>query len=359
MRIFLILSFSAALAFIVIAGSSYGRAVGLDEDRYCLRSLYVAARPDAEIIFIGSSRIRRGVEPDILTDALNLPQGAVVNLAHPTVSLPLDYATIRDVTNRADPKVVVFGVVPTGPDLHAAERAIDPRPSAPFDLALSSGKVKQRYVLASSFRDQIRRAYSSADSIILGSWDAARLVANRMQNFVPAVLRGDILRALIPTKGNAYYPRDYDCMVKAWNDPDDKAQHGRPQHRERREGYLAFFGSLAEPAWEDPTPLGFLDAPERSFERSVIHDLVALGKDRNFTPVFYYMPGINVPIDPRLPEAFEAEFGAPLLVLHNDLRVQLADGHYFDNVHLNTKGRERVTPWLATALGPFLERTSP
>ena len=356
MRLVLILCFAIAVAIVVIAGSSLGRAIPFTREGHCLRGNFTAERPDAQIIAIGSSRIRRGIEADILTEAYDWPDGAVVNLGHPGISLPMDYSIISDATETATPQVVVFGIVPVGLGLRAAEREISPpRGGTGRAVVLSSGRVKQRYVMASSYPDLIRRAYTGADNILVGTWDAVQLLSRRMQNFIPALIEGNVTRGLVPARSGYYVPRDYDCMRTRWENPSEDAQHGGPAKRKKRADYLAFFTPGAEGAWEDPSPLSFFTDPKRRIDHRVIHDMVALGEERGFVPVFYYMPRVAVPIDPQLATMFEDKFGASLLIPPEPLRRRMEQGFYVDTSHLNTKGRVVVGQWLAEALRPYLD----
>lgn len=315
----------------------------------CLFRLYSAVPEGARVMFIGSSRVRRGIEPDVMTAALGLPPTGVVNYGHPTPSLPQDLSALRRLLTSDAPDVMVFGVIPRSQALRQAEREIDPRTSAPFDIELPGGKIKQTYLLSGRISDQVALLRERIDNPILLAWETTRLYGERIRRFIPAVLTEDILRR--PLRGARRYEpdRQQDCRQKAWIDPSDEAQNGSPKAREQKEAYLARFATFT-----DPDPLGYFEDPTRQIEHASIRGLIKLAAERGATPAFFYIPGIGVPIDPGLSAAFEAKFSAPLWVPDPALRAAIEDGGYYDNSHLNIAGRALLSEWLSGLVSPLL-----
>lgn len=356
MRLVLAAAFLVAVGLAVASAMPFGRAAALPNSPGCFQRLYETRPEGVRVVLTGSSRIRRAVQPDVMTAALGWPAGSVVNLAHPTPSLPLDLALAgRLVPPRTGPgtgtDVMLFGLLPRSAGLTAAERDIDPRVNEPYDLHLAAGTVKQIYILGAPVGDQLRLALGASANPVTGAWDALRLMAERLRQFIPAALRGKAVPlALRGTGAGDGSDRGYDCFLARWDKPTPQAQTGTPAARALREAYETRF-----PGWSDPAPLGFLDEPEHALERHAIGRLTAMARARGAVPAFLYVPGTGVPVAPDLAQAFEARFGAPLLVPDPDLRARLEDGLYYDNAHLNTEGRRLFSVWLAGAVAGLLE----
>lgn len=73
-----------------------------------------------------------------------------------------------------------------------------------------------------------------------------------------------------------------------------------------------------------------------------------LGEERDFQPVFFYLPAVQFPAsEAEVIRAFESRFDTPLLIPDPTIRSELEDGGYWDNSHLNNRGRALFTKWIA------------
>lgn len=352
-----------ALIVAMATGTTTGQILSMPGSNACFLRLYTTLPPEARIAFIGSSRIRRGVQVDVVSKALDLPPAGVMNLGHPTDSLPLDYALMNRLTRDHPLDVIVFEVQARSAALEDAEYGLLPRDYAP--IRLSSGEVKLKYVLGAPVRDQARLVFAVADNRLLAAWDFSRLYAERIRQFIPSVVtqvKQAVLGAPQQPQG-APHPatprirnekRAQDCFQARWDAPTETAQHGDAKALRKKRLYRDFF-----PGWQDPAPLGFLTDDRFDIERAVIRDMIALAERRGATPVFLYVPSMHVPVTPDLATAFARDFGVSLLVPPPALHAALAaERQYYDNSHLNTAGRARFSAWLADQLRLYLPSQS-
>lgn len=353
MRTVLGLVAAIALVFPIATATTFGQISGMGGSNRCFGRLYSDLPDAARITLIGSSRVRRAVLPERIAQAVHLPDTGVINLAHPTSSLPLDWSLMNRLSRDASLDIMVFGVLPRSAPLREIERAIDPRPSEPFDFAFAGGSLKQTYLFGAPYRDQLRLIWGQTDTPLIAAWDSARLYAERMRQFIPAVLTEFVLVRLIVLRKGYDPARKQDCLLTKWEDPAPEAQFGRPKDIAKRDAYAAQLTG-----WVDPDPLGFFSDPAFALDRAVIRDQIALARARGAQPVFLYLPSIHVPVDPRLSQTFRDRFGAALLVPDDALRAALAP-QFTDNSHVNSAGRRLVSDWLAAQLGPMMTKGQP
>lgn len=79
-----------------------------------------------------------------------------------------------------------------------------------------------------------------------------------------------------------------------------------------------------------------------------IRRFVSYAKEHGITVVFMLVPGFMEPIaDPKFTAAFDEKYGARLVSPPLALLEELYSDGFQDLTHMNTKGRERFTRWLA------------
>lgn len=343
-----------AAAVVGFTYSSKGGVLALSRGS-CFVRLWHDLPGDTEIVFTGSSRIQRGVQVDMISEALGLGPTGAVNLAHPNAALPLDYALLERLTEDHAPRVVVVGVQPRSQALHDLELSIDP--SAPdVRPPLSFGTVNPRYLLGADMGHITRLVFEQTDNDLLALWQAARMWSARLSYTVPQMTQAfkNLLKEQLNARDPAhprfslnYEPgRRQDCREADWFDPSEDRQHGSPQALALKEGYRAAFAG-----WQDPDPLGFFEVDSAPLDHAMIEQVVALSQARGWDLYFLYLPALSVPADgPALSARFAETFGAPLLVPPPELRAQFADGGYFDHSHLNMTGGAQLSAWLAERL---------
>ena len=127
LRLVLLGSFLACVGLAYLGMGPVGQAMVIGNSRDCYYRLYNGVSPEARVLITGSSRIRRAVLPRDVAAALDLPEKAVVNLAHPGASLQFDYALMDRLTAEGDVDLVIAGLWPQGTALRAEEAAADRR----------------------------------------------------------------------------------------------------------------------------------------------------------------------------------------------------------------------------------------
>lgn len=351
-RLLLALVFCLGAVLLGFTGSTKGGILTMVSWDTCFVRMWTDLPEEAKIVFIGSSRMRRGLQVDVISDTLGMPETGVINLGHPSPSMPLDLS-IMDRLSAAHPlKVIVFEVLPRSPALRGLERSIDPG-NTPVDPPLSFGVVNARYLLGADLSSIAQLILDHTDNRLLAYWQVARMWSARISYTIPKVPEVVWIQAsswirplLDPNYKGIFDPnRLQDCMNLAWTDRSDQAQNGTRKGRKLKADYRAAFDG-----WEDPDPLGFFDAEATFLDRAMINKMTRLARERSSIPIFFYLPGIAVPVDPDLTKTFEATYGVPLWIPPPELRTELENGGFYDNSHLNNRGRDLLSIWLAAQL---------
>jgi hypothetical protein len=353
LRLALAIAFALAIGIVALSKTSINQASALGNSPTCYHRLLYNPPRNTEIVAIGSSRIRRGVTPEIIANAFGLEDDQVLNLGHPSISPAYDAGVIERIAAMRPLRMVVFEVTLRSPALRAAERSIDPRRNAIYDIGLSSGIYEELYVIGGEFPEQMARLERHATTSVLGAWDVSRVFADRIAKTLGLLSAGRQLTIMLGREeAGLVRDRQNMCFLANWDDPSEASQHGNPAARALKVAYRDTFAPPPDGSgWHDPEPFGFFDAPEFASRRAAMHDLVAMGIEEDFIPVFLYLPGIYTPQPTAaVLNRFDSVFGAPLLVPPQDLRARLERDGYYDNSHLNTDGRAAFSDWLAQAL---------
>lgn len=105
--------------------------------------------------------------------------------------------------------------------------------------------------------------------------------------------------------------------------------------------------------WTDLAPVDDdFDLVNQDRQHHYVEEAIAFARERDLPIVVVAMPGyLPAPLDPDLPRRFEERFGVPLLVPGPDIQSRLDERDLFqDAYHLNERGREAFSAWLATTI---------
>ena len=334
---------------LAVALSPLSRAMSMGNSNNCYWHLYGDLPDEVRVVAIGSSRIRRSVMLADLEAALSLPPGGAANLAHANTALRFDVGLVEEMLARERIDLLLFEVWPHGPALRRAMLDVyDPRaPRAEIGLA---GRT-HLYIQGVRPDVQLRHAAQDAETAAHASQDAVALMRDRVAATLPLLMSPRRMRDTLLPWDEIRAPAERECFVARWDDPSERAQDGRKPQRDAKARFAARF---AEGHWTDPDPLGYLTSEEMAPERALVRRVAALAEESGTRLIFLYVPAIHVPVSEALPAAFEAEFGAPLLVPDARMRARLARDGYVDATHLNTRGRSIFGPWLAEAVSRAL-----
>lgn len=332
--------------------TSIGREAGFGNSKACLTALVDNPGEGVDALVLGSSRTRRAVDPALLGDELAKPRNSIANIGHPNSSLPFDYTVIDRASSARDLDFVLVEVLAISPAVRKMELAIDQ--DARPDVTLLAGNFDQLFLLSAPYSSQLRLLEQKHESRSELAWDAMTLFANRIGRQATLTLQGRwALRWIGDERRDKSQPTT--CYLKKWSDPSDESQHGNEAARRLRQSYQQTFAR--DQRIPGDTVDAWMDNPSYRLEHWMIDEIVELGHERGFTPVFFYLPSVAVPADQQtLARAFQARFGAPLLVPADDVRAQLETDGYYDNNHLNTKGRRMFTEWIGSELRSARDR---
>ena len=323
-----------------------GWEMGIGNSKRCIRTLTGEQLPGTKAIVVGSSRTRRSVDPDALASSLGYPRNSISNIAHPRASLPFDYTAVERSSKKHDLDFVVVEIFPTSKVLRQKERAIDP--GLVPDIALVSGNYDEFFLLAVPYGSQFELIDSLHASAAEGVWDTMSLFISRLGRQTTLVARVKWIKHVIspdrmdPARKNI-------CFMEEWDAPTTEAQLGSPEARALRQAYRDEFDH--DEVVEGDDTLGWFTDHSSRLERQLVDRFVQLGRENGFRPIFYYLPSVEIPVDrERIVERFQDRFDAPLLTPDLVVRKELEDGGFYDNNHLNTKGRAILTRWLAESI---------
>lgn len=348
MRLALAGAFLSALGVAILSLTTYGQASGLYGHQSCYHDLYFERELDAKVAVIGSSRIRRGLDPTIMAQKLQLSEGDVVNLGHP-LSLPLlDHSILRDMFNDGrlgdQTKVLIVEVLPLSREQFDIERRGSGEDLL-ASLTISSGPVQDGFVSSASPRSLVELAKHDSPGALMTVWNAMRLFSARTEAHLKLAIRGRSTYEVFVPADDLDYSRDTICFADRWHQPGV----GGGRAAQRKEHYRTNFdGRSAEGVLD---PIDFLENPYYVTHRLGLRRVARLAEDEGVQIYGFYLPGVFTPDVPSdFPSRFEADIGFPLLTLPQDLREQLGEEGYFDHTHLTVAGRALVSEWLAQTI---------
>lgn len=323
----------------------WGQALVHGNSSGCYMQLYSDLPEDVRVLVTGSSRIRRAILSEAISNGLGYRPEQVGDLAHPGVKLRLDYGLAEHFSNRQQIDLLIFEVWPEGPALRRALNGWS-------DTYETHGDVGIDYKAGLPISTLARQIFSEDSSLVFRAWSFLNTMVERATFSTSLVL--DPLRTAQIRHTNLELGAPLDgthCFLAIWDEPTERMQFGGAKHQAAKAENAERFA-----VWQDPDPLGFFDAEALVREHEVIRKVIALGNERDFATVFVYLPEIYVPLDQeRLTERFAQFFGAPLLIPDDAVRAQLNSKTYVDPSHPNNEGREIIQAWLAKQLPTVIE----
>ncbi|WP_422365846.1 hypothetical protein [Pelagibius sp.] len=340
-----------AVGLLIVFDSLAVRASGLGHSQHCLHGLLTGAAREAKVLVIGSSRTRQAIDPSQLARFWRLPESAVVSLAHPGRSFRLDAHWVELLTREKGIELVIMEAQVGSAATRRLEQRIDPARLERHDLQLASGRYREFYATAASYRDLLGSVAESSQTALLQAYDSSRLLLRKLDRSTKLLATRQVQKTLYRPDPAIDYSRRNICFLASGNDPD--RQNGTPRQQEKKRLFAEAFHAANPDGWAAAAPDApdFLLDPERAPDRLVFGRLAELSQERGFALAYVYMPSIFVPPpDDAFAARFERSLNAPLFLPPRGLLADLQADGYYDNSHLNLKGIRQFTDWLSDAM---------
>lgn len=295
----------------------------------CQYRLVYNERGPVDVVIVGTSRTRHGVSGEVVAEELAGAAGepVVLNLGRGFRGTQQMLQMVRDVADERGIRGAIVVEYSREDDLDPSmQRYYDYHPEhaamVPFDRLMEEVETTPREPAYLRLRDQLGRVVTRVDYAL------DRVITGRSDRNREVPLAEREVGGSGSCSGKDFRPKP-DALAR-W------AERSVP----------------AGMTWRDLEPAAWaLDSINGDSQREAIHELVRLGDELGVPVYFTLMPRYVDPVvDPAFPAAFEAEFGAPLLVVPPDLLERLYDGGYSDPNHLYGPGRELYSRWLAQRL---------
>lgn len=349
MKLLLSLAFALSLGVLLFSFSLPGRVAILGNDPGYFRALYARDHPQAQVVLIGSSRMRRAFDGPHVAAGLGLPPGSVVNLGHPGSMTLFDFEVLQEMLekDRLAPEVIFIGALSTSWQHHIMEKATGG--AAPLErVALSTGQAKLMGVSGSTPPSLAALARTGEQNAAMATWNLLTLHAQRLNTHIKLALGGRSTWEVFFPNPKAARPRANQAAQTS-KVPMPK----RPQWQAEQDAYKAAFDGAAPTGALDPQD--YLSNPNFITAREGLRGVARLAAARGIKAYALYLPGVHTP---QLPDAFrtkfEAEIGMPLLTFPPQLRAALGAQHYDDATHVTAQGRIMTSDWLVEQLIPEL-----
>jgi len=307
----------------------------------CFYKLARALPKEVDILIIGSSRMRRGVDPDQLAHQLGISNLRVVNFGHGGSTPDADYLILDDLLRTRTISLILV------------EANIEYELDARTLVGFSSYAVTRYFIQFASFRQLLAIPFFQSDQpIALRLYDTISLTSAKIESELRAMRSGRVQR-LLWSKVNRHSDladRQNICWHHRFDDPPpgplaDKRVRALGRHR------AAFYEEHAD--WLDEgffEPVLFTNRQRRA-QVDFMRRTVALAQDHgsriafvNLRRYFIWPPG------PEFLREFDERVGAPLLVPDKQWLQTIQQDGYHDASHLAASGRTAYTTWLAEQL---------
>jgi hypothetical protein len=334
-RFAFVLLLALVVGVVMLADSFAVRAGAFRTHKNCYYRLAQPLPRPTDVLIVGSSRMRRGIDPDLLAKLLGVGNHRVVNLGHGGYFYDFDYALIETLL-----PYWRFSLVIAEANFESNSR-----------LKYYSGSIgySPDFAHFASYRQILANVSAMSDQpLALRVYDGVQLIKFKIENSLRFVLTGHLQEVLSPnadavTRANICWAERFD------RDAEGEAVESIKERRQRlREAFFDEHDDWFEPGYSDP-PM-FVGKPGRS-QATYLRRTVRLARDNDVRIAFVNLPLYFVwPPGPAFTKEFRATIGAPLLVPSKEMLYTFQNGGYHDQAHLSSAGRAAFTVWLAQQL---------
>jgi hypothetical protein len=328
----------AVVAGVVMLLDSYAiRAGAFRNSKNCYYQLAQPLPRPTDVIIIGSSRMRRGIDPNLLASLLGVSKHHVVNLGHPGYHYDFDYALIESLLPRWRFSLII------------AEANFDLTPKQVY----SSGGIgySPDFVHFASYHQIVASVSLASDRpLVLRAYDDIQLISLKIETALRFVLTGHLQEVLSPTGEAGKMLRPNVCWSEGFDRevPRRAAEKVRQQKQALKEKFFDEHDDWFEEGYSDPTL--FQDKPGWN-QRNYLKRTVRLAHENDVLIAFVNLPLYFAwPPGPAFVKQFRTAIGAPLFVPSKELLYTFHAGGYHDRAHLLPPARAAFTLWLAQEL---------
>ena len=339
MRLVLVLVFVCAIG-VLLAMDSIAIRAGIFPDP-CFYRLAREIPSEVDVLIVGSSRMRRGIDPDQLASLLGIPKLRVVNFGHGGSVLDTDYLLVDDLLRTRHIALILV------------EANIEPKLDPKTQVGYSSYPFTRYFIQFATFRQLLTNPFIPSDQPVgLRLYDSLNLLSAKIESAARSTSSGRLSRLLWPrkNKNSDLVDRPNICWHSRFDDLEPGPQLQKAEgHKERRR--REFYSAHAD--WLEGgffMPVLFVDR-ERQIQVAYMQQIVRIADERgsriafvNLRPYFTWPPG------PEFVTEFAERIGAPFLVPDKEWLQSIQQDGYHDPGHLSASGRAAYTAWLAQQL---------
>lgn len=300
---------------------------------HCYYQLAIEFPADLDLLLIGSSRTRRGILPDQLGKLLGSDgnPASVINFGHPYANVALDLYLLNSLTRHHRVRHVLI------------EAYLDENPDG-YDA-----KSMEQFTSMLSYRQIMQSLHDRSQPILMRVYTLLNQLKIKITRSIQIVLSGRILKTLYD-----HDQIDWNRTNICWTRSLERAEKGKRKPKyvaemeDSRREFLTLHASWFDAGYYQPR---LFSEHDNSWYVSALQKMVEFAKRRHIEIIFYYLPGYyDWPPSPEFAKEFHKQIGAPIIYPDKALLRQLQNNGYQDASHLTPRGREFLTPWLATSI---------
>jgi hypothetical protein len=325
----------------LLATDSLAIRAGIFPDT-CFYKLAREVPSEVDVLIVGSSRMRRGIDPDQLASLLGIPKLRVINFGHGGSVLDTDYLLVDDFLRTRKIALVLV------------EANIEPKLDARTQVGYSTYPYTRYFIQFATLRQLLVNPFIPSDQPVgLRLYDSLNLLLAKMESAARSTFSGRLARLLWRKKNKNSDLADRPNICWHTRFEDGAASEARLQKAEngkkrRREEFYATHGDWLEDGFF--ASVLFVDR-ERQIQVAFMRQIVRLAEEHgsriafiNLRQYFTWPPG------PEFVKEFDERIGAPLLVPDKEFLQSIQQNGYRDSSHLSAAGRSAYTTWLAQQL---------
>lgn len=306
------------------------RATTFSDSRNCLHKLMSRNLAERRVLLVGSSRMRHALDPGVIATSLGLPPTAVLNLGHPERDMMMDAALVADLADRTQLSLVVVELDGASGQVRRTVAGVTPvRARRPPPVVLDGLAYQETTILVARYRFLFDRLTGSP---LMRAHSAVVLAFRKIELTMKVIGGRAVLSTLLSVDQAIDRKQTNVCYIHVIYNP---AEASRQLHTKERLRQAFEMAGLTD---RDKTD--FLTAPDRATDRRAVEILTDISERKAFRLVFLYLPTAHAPLpDAEFARAFQAKYGAPLVVPDAALMRRLGRDGYHDDSHLTHHGR--------------------